>query len=327
MRVQIDEALFEHLPRYGRDLDEIIHTVDRGQHVWVIADLDRMLATSWMCDRASWDRLDELAEKSWRAAIDEPSSVGNRRLVFVTDTPDNVPVARGPVSSEPPARAREILGSPAYLVLENATSDWHFVQAIVRTFSRGSLRTAIANRWLVEEQAGGSGEFEKRVAALVKRGIPPWRIAVLMDSDRLAPGPLPENVAARKARLERSGATVIALHKREAENYLPVSLLDGGARAVLVSFLHLDPRQRDHYDMKYGFGRDPKTQKAAVPDQQRDLFQGVSPWHLDRLIGGFGRDLGDRFAGATLDRDELAQTCVTRPGELEGMLDALAELL
>ena len=325
MRVRFDQRVLDDPRRFGRDVNAIVDRCDRGQHRWVIDDLDSVLASTWIRESSPWDPLAELAEKTWRAAIDEVSSGPRQRLVFVTIVDDDCAGAPDAVACTIAAKARALLEKPLYVILENAQSDWSFIQAMVRTFARSGLEVAIAEHWLIPDQAGGTGEFAKRASALMDHGIPPWRIAAMMDSDRLVPGPLPAQVAKRVEQLGSLGLTVLTLFKREMENYLPVSLF-GGKDAVRTSFLSLSREQQDHYDMKCGFDRDPKSGDAAVPGPQRTLF-GRNPWHLKRLVGGFGKHIGDRFAGATPDRAEMAAVCATYSGELERLLDTLEELL
>jgi hypothetical protein len=57
------------------------------------------------------------------------------------------------------------------------------------------------------------------------------------------------------------------------------------------------------------------------------LFAGTNPWHLKRLIGGFGKRIGEQVTRGALDRDELTAACETCPGELERSLDTLEESL
>jgi hypothetical protein len=327
VRVQLDPGVFAD-PGLGRDVSAILDCCEQGQHQWVIDDLDEVLASAWMQAAASWDK--ELAEKTFRAAVDEPTGGGRSRLVLV--------VASAPASAGSPAMAgvvscsaadaRRILARPLYLVVENATSDWGFVRAVVATFDRTRLAQAIERHWLVPDQAGGSGELAKRARRLVDQGNAAWRIVVLMDSDRLAPGPVPNAVTQRIADLNALGASVITLHKREVENYLPGSLLDRErTHDAYVSWLTLSREQQDYFDVKYGFLRDEPTGAALVNDAQRALFEGTNPWHLKRLVGGFGRRIGEQLHDGPLDRDELTAVCETCPGELERALDTIEELL
>lgn len=335
MRVQLDRAVLDEPHRFGRDISAIIDCCQRGQHRWVIDDLDAVLGSAWIQGAARWDSSKELAEKTFRAAIDEPSGGVRQRLVIVAaaapqDVPAGTPGVAGVVGvlTCSVEDARRILADPLYLVLENATSDWCFVRSLVSTYERTRLAHAINRYWLVPDQAGGSGELVKRAQGLLEQGKAAWRIVVLMDSDRLAPGALPPSVAQRIKALAKLGVSVITLHKREVENYLPSTLLDGKrTHDVYVSWLSLSREQQDHYDLKHGFACDAVTGEAVMDHAQLGLFGGFNPWHLKRLIGGFGKTIGERFTGEKLDRAELEAVCATCPGELEQLLGILEELL
>lgn len=305
--------------QYGRDISAILHRCDQGQHQWVIEDLESVQRSAWMQERAPWDITDTLAEKSFRAQIDEPSGKQLRRLLVVAVSAS---AAASEAMFETPERARQILEQAVQLILENGTADWHFVHTVARSYARSELLLAMKNQWILPDHAGGKGEFRKRFDELVRRGIPPWRIAVLMDSDRLAPGPLPEDNDKKRRQLEALGVQVFVLHKREAENYLPPSLLDGkDLRDTHSSLRNLSREQQDHYDMKKGF------KSTTLTATEEPLFGAVSEWHRRRLVGGFGPSIGDRFKDATIDREELDEMCSTRPGELEEILQALEEML
>lgn len=309
----------------GRELYAIAACFDCGQHQWEIDDLDALLGSAWMRGLPTWDALDELAEKSYRAAIDEPALHPPRWLVVVTDA---APGVTERVVYCDPGEARRLATNPLRVILENATSDGGFVRSVAATYAATAVTTAIAKGWLVFDQAGGSGEFVKRATALLALSVPPLRILCLMDSDRLVPGPLPPTVAKRCSELTALGVDSFVLHKREVENYLPPSAIDRDrTRSVYVSWLRLTPVQQDHYDMKYGFREDPKTGEASLLAEQEGLFADVSQWHRRRLIGGFGKAVGECFDGEPLDAKELEARCESKPGELRELVSWLEAAL
>ena len=309
----------------GRELYEIAGGFDRGQHQWEIDDLDALLGSAWMRGLPTWDALNELAEKSYRAAIDEPELHPPRWLVVVTDA---APGLTERVVHCDPSEARRLATNPLRVILENATSDGDFVRSIAATYAATAVTSAIERGWLVFDQAGGCGEFVKRATALLAQQVPAVRLLCLMDSDRLTPGPLPKTTAARCAELNSLGVVAFVLGKREVENYLPPSKLDSKQRhAVYVSWLKLNREQQDHYDMKHGFDTDPATGKASVLPEQRALFADVSEWHRGRLLGGFGKAIGERFDGTALNLDELEFCCRTEPDELRRLLEWLEAAL
>ena len=311
--------------RHGKDLNAIAERFDCGQHDWEIDDLAVLMASQWMRDRASWDSLDELAEKTFRTAIDSPKRTVAQFTVVVTLA---APKEVGRTLVRSPEEARRLVTGPLRLILENATSDGDFVRSIATTWSSSLVTNAVDRGWLVFEQAGGSGEFVKRATALLGQQVPSVRILCLMDSDRLTVGPLPVATVKRCQELDGLGVAHFVLHKREVENYLPSSRLDGDrTRGVYVSWLTLTRVQRDYFDMKLGFAEDPETHNAVVPEGQRMLFAGVSAWHLRRMIGGFGRKIGEAFDGRPLDREELDACCATKPTELRNLLEWLEAAL
>ena len=312
--------------QFGRDVAAILERCDRGQHRWVIDDLEAVLSSSWMKSCPPWLLARELAMKAFDEEIYEPTTTQRARLLVVSPVPQAMGSAQDKV--ETPDRAREILEHAMQLLLENSAADWHFLCAIAKTYPRTFLLQAIEMKWLVPAHAGGKGELRKRFDELTNRGVPPWRIAVLMDSDRLKPGPLPKDNESIRKQLEDLGARVFPLFKREAENYLPPSLLSKQAahHDTHSSFLHLSPEQQDYYDMKRGFKR-AASGKAGLSASEKELFAKKNPWHLNRLVGGFGKSIGDLFKDAEIDREEMDQVCSTRPGELEGILLALEEML
>ena len=332
MRVQIHPTVMSQPERHGRDLNAIVDTFDTGQHAWVIDDLDVITSSRWVSERASWDSLlTELAEKMYRTAIDEVDSLSSRQRLLIVSLEAEVgafATPNGAAFYAAPASAREILAKPAYLVLESATSDWHFLSAMARVFACDSLMQAIDRAWLVPEHGGGSGDFLKRIDGLLERGIVKERIIALTDSDRLAPGPLPEKVAGMVDNITSRGATVIVLFKREIENYLPDTALDGKrTHDARVSFLELTRIQRDHFDMKSGFKADKNTGQISLLPEQHELFANTNPWHLGRLKGGFGAHIGDQFKKSEISREEMIAVCETCPGEIERILRTIEEVL
>lgn len=317
---------------YGRALNAIVDAFAEGRHQWAIPDPDEISTSRWGTETATWDSLlRELVEKTWRAALDDVgSSPPTTRILLVSVDPASQPLPSLETSTvrAQPARAREILSEPLYMVVENATSDWHFLRAMARVFQRDSVVQAMANGWLVPEHAGGAGDFLKRIDGLIGRGIVPWRIVALADSDRLAPGPLPEKVAEMAAKINSRGATAVVLFKREVENYLPDSAIDEKRNHdAWVSLLSLTRQQRDHFDMKSGFKINKDTQNIHVLAEQRELFARSNPWHLRRLVGGFGKHIGERFETAAITREEMVVVCETCPGEIEHILQTLEEAL
>jgi hypothetical protein len=326
VRVRIEPEVLADPTQFGRDIAAILERCDRGQHRWVIDDIEAVIDSPWMKSCPRWPLTQERARKAFDEQIYEPSANQRDRLMVVSLSPRTASTEKEKI--EAPQRAREILEHAVQLLLENSAADWHFLCAISTTYPREALLRAIGEKWIIPAHAGGKGEFRKRFDELIDRGVPPWRIAVLMDSDRLKSGPLPRDTENKQKQLEELGARVFTLFKREAENYLPPSSLSKRAahHDTHSSFRHLSPEQRDHYDMKHGFKRE-ASGKAALSTSERELFGEVNPWHLNRLVGGFGSSIGDSFKAAKIDREEMDEVCATCPGELEEILLKLEEML
>jgi hypothetical protein len=331
VRVCFERAVMDRPQEFGRHLDAIVlrcrgeREGDSAQHRWVVDDLDAALESAWLRDQPSYDPLDELVRKLYREEID---AAGSAARLLIVDTQNAPAPATSATFRETPARAREILEKPLYVIVENGTGDWHFLCAMARTYPQPELVQAIAKKWLLPEHAGGTGEFKKQFDHLVEWGVPPWRIAVLMDSDRLEPGPVPPENDKKRKELEELGAKVFVLFKREIENYLPPSLLNGKRhRKVLGSLLNLSRVQQDHYDMKHGFARSKDGSEAVLSEVEQRVFGNVDAWNQNRLVGGFGSSIRERFKDATVSREEMDHVCSTCPGEIEGILRTLEEML
>lgn len=320
--------------RYGRDLEAIVDTFATNQHQWSIDDPEPITASRWIDKAAAYNTLPrEIAEKAWRAAIDEVSpSPGGRLLIVALEEQCSMDVWRDEAEFHAsPAQARKILTQPVYVVLENSEGDWNFLKAMAAAFEAEAVLQAISEHWLMPFHAGGTGELKKRIQELLQRGILQWRIVALLDSDRPAPGPLPQNTEKKVQELRSSGVKTIALFKREIENYLPDAAINDIRNKKLhdtwVSLLSLTRQQRDYFDMKQGFKRDKRTGPPIILPEQQALFAGANPWHLNRLVGGFGNKIGDRFADQAILREGMDAVCTTCPGEIEQILRTLEEML
>jgi hypothetical protein len=225
VRVRIQPEVLADPTHFGRDVGAIVERCVRGQHRWIIDDLDAVLSSEWMKTCPPWLLTHELAMKAFDEQIYEPTTSPRDRLIVVSLVPQTA-LSAAQDKVETPERAREILEHAMQLLLENSAADWHFFCAVAKTYPQKILPKAIEKKWIVPVNAGGKGEFRKRFDELTDRGVPPWRIAVLMDSDRLVPGPLPAENEKKRKQLEELGVRVFSLHKREAENYLPRPLLD-----------------------------------------------------------------------------------------------------
>lgn len=173
MRVKIERAVLDAPHRFGRAIGVIVDCFEQGKHDWAIDDLDDILESAWIQGAARWDASKELAEKLYREAIDAPTGQVRSRLVVIVISAPQATIATPGVLVCSIEEARRILAHPLHVVLENATSDWSFIRALVTAFDRKRLVEAIDRNWLIPDQAGGSGELVKRARALTAQGPGP----------------------------------------------------------------------------------------------------------------------------------------------------------
>lgn len=316
-------------PASWRLLERIVDAFFEGRHVWDKDNQDVVLRSPWFVEETEDFRrlnLRGTLEKLYTGSIyHSPSTkslMHRMRLVISRD-----PTVTGSLS---PEEARRLLESPAYVVVEDAESDGTFLRAMLRALERNELAQALEDQWWEIEHAGGKGGIEKRVADLIKhKHIPANRILVLADSDRLSPGQVTETVRTLKRCGDRHQVLILLLHKREIENYLPVSILERARqRDTWRAFLELTPEQCDHYDMKEGFKKD-KQGNLIIPKEQQELFSKVRKHVLEALCGGFGPSVWQLFNSPShqLDAHHLELTCATCPREIDGILDQIESLL
>lgn len=310
-------------------LDDLLRFFETGRHQWVIDDIEGIERSQWVAqagDRQS-TRILELMQK---AVTEAAYGKTVHTLEIEIGTGD------GHVT---PSMAWNTMSRPAYLVVENATSDGRFLRALIRAYDHPRLETAVREQWLEIDQAGGVGEIRKRVHALVReRSADHRRIQALVDSDRLYPGHDSDTVRSMRD-LEREHAIIVhILHKRDSENYLPLDTLThhkhetSRFHKTYRAFCRLSPEQQDHFDMKYGFKPGAQGDVEPHPDQSK-LFAGLRRSVLRDLVGGFGSDCGCWFEDSDgkpprhIDRTTLEARCLTKPGELPAILMKIEEML
>ncbi|HYO52049.1 hypothetical protein [Archangium sp.] len=312
-----------------RAIERIVDAFLEGRHVWDKDNQDQVLSSPWFTEETGdFRRLSvrESLEKLYTESV-YSSPVSSRLMhqlhLVITRQPDITHALL-------PDEARRLLESPAYVVVEDATSDGTFLRAMMHALGRDELAQALAQQWWEIEHAGGKGGVEKRVAELIKyKHIPADRILVIADSDRLLPCQDTETVKTLTKCGSKHKVTILLLHKREIENYLPISVLQRARqRDTYRAFLELNQEQRDHYDMKDGFKKD-KRGDAILPQEQRELFGKVRRPVLQALCGGFGPNVYQLFdsPGHQFDAQSVEHTCTTCPREIDGMLDQIERLL
>jgi len=312
-------------------LDDILQWVALGRHEWVSRSF-AVLDSPWLSDAGRvTEKNKRVLQKILRATTASRASKSMTIVVDLTTTAPNV---------LSPDRAQDCMDAPLHLVVENAVSDREFLTAVARAYGADGLLHAIDRGYCVFVHAGGKGDLAKRALGLRDQRMPRTgnrlgdvaRIFCVADSDRLAPAHEPQSVTDLLEDMSRTCIQAHILYKRDAENYLPVDVLPatGKRGRARLAFLRLKATQRDFYDMKLGFAVEKGS--TVVPREQKELFRRVArPADIDELRGGFGKKVGERFGQEEyrklLTEDAFEAVCVTRPGELRGLLDAIEALL
>lgn len=270
-------------PDVLRPLHMLLWTFTEGRHEWAADELAIAALVAYFEGYAPSlaPVVESLGQKS---IVDTAWSAGP------VGTPVRITAAELP-------HLAEDLGRAAVLVVEDLVNDGAFIRAVATVFNNRRVLTALANQWLVLRHAGGTGRFPAVVTA-ERSGFRVFaRIAVLADSDRWTPGQI--TPIHRKAEdFRAAGLSVHVLALREAENYLPHRVLaacgdPASSSATLTALKRLTPEQRDHYDMKHGFGK--RTEPARIRPEQRALFAGLDQHTRNALRGGFGDNLLPTF--------------------------------
>ena len=152
--------------------------------------------------------------------------------------------------------------------------------------------------------------------------------SALVDSDRLYPGHITQTIQKVEESCQALAIPYAILTKRKIENYLPLNILQNVNRARYNAYLHLQPEQRDHYELKRGFTQ-AENGDAIVPPEQTALYQHVPRKILRDLCGGFGKHVALQFEahkGKVQDQD-VRVICTTDPNEIDRILDEIEAIL
>ena len=321
MRITIDVSV-AHDPDGHRWLDRILGRIEDGWHVWDLPESDAAAfrATTWIKERAAkGDRVrDALLVKSTRRDAWTPNPRGRR--VHVTPHPSGK-------DELTPEQAFRLADEPLVILVENRYSDGAFVERVVKEMDK-SLR-AIWGRGgepIRFDSVGGAGQMPREVET--RAGAVPYRprLVAVVDSDRRGPGD-PESANARRLRevCDKHGLSCWVLAKREAENYLPRTLLRAMPNAgdrherLVEAWDRLGDDQKDFFDMKDGLPDAPSVIEEDLFDDLLEadreiLATGFGPnvhecwnrWDV-RDVGGelLARGRGDIECGLVLIRKEL----------------------
>ena len=178
---------------------------------------------------------------------------------------------------------------PLWILVENRNSDRVFVERVVK-----ELDPSLQGTWdqpgcpIRFDSVGGKGEMSKEVERRTRAARYRPRLVVIVDSDREAPGVQPSKEASRLHRICRNhNLPCWILEKREAENYLPRTLLlgrpDSGPdhQQRVHAWDRLTDDQKNFLDMKDGL-------RKTVSSAGQHLFAGLSATDQQTLFHGFG---------------------------------------
>jgi hypothetical protein len=199
---------------------------------------------------------------------------------------------------------------------------------MIATFKRTALSDAYTEGWLVFDQLGGVGECDKRLKEIMGQWYGPPRIFVLADSDQAYPGHVTQSIEKVQNSCRPLRIPYVILRKRKIENYLPLHILQQVNRDRYKAYLHLQPLQKDHYEMKKGF-KEADNGNAIVPPEQVALYLHVPPHILRGLCGGFGKHVAAQFEAhkGKVQEHEVRIICTTDPGEIDRILDEIEAII
>lgn len=286
MRIEIDLSAAND-PRAHQQLDRIVYRIDDGWHVWDTTSLlnpDIIKTTTWIRDRGPQGaRLHEILDRSVRRDTWTPRPHG--RHVRVTVHPNGT-------DDLSPEEAFRLADEPLQILVENRYSDGAFVKRAVT-----ELDKALRKLWhqpgepIRFDSLGGPGQMLEHIERRMQEKPYRPRLVVVVDSDRKGPGETESHTARTlRRKCDEWGIPCWVLAKREAENYLPITLLSqrkdvGADHAQLVeAWDRLTDDQKNFFDMKDGLPEELST-------AEQELFDGLLPADWKVLSRGFGNNV------------------------------------
>ncbi len=307
-------------------LDRLVYFFDEGRHLWHAETPETVEVSPWYLSEKH-SRGKDTRKKLFEESIVRESYL---RAEFDNDGPHSVRIVVCENSIDErllsPDDAYSALNRPGYIAVEDAESDLAFINAIIQAFDNEAVYNAMEMKWIQLEHMGGCGQLDRALKRIRDRAPGPMRTVVLADSDRLAPGEEATNEKNVGKYCQAYGVEGFVLKKREAENYLTVSVLryaGPGAVAVFRAFQRLTRLQKDYFDMKSGFPQE------GIPQNQSELYAGVSKADIEKLKKGFGDrcwELFDRHV-RLITKEDLIEQCPEAPDELSRILKAFERLI
>ena len=324
-------------PNAWGSLDQIVYHFITGRHLWDINDSEEIEKSDWIQEdiqgRSGKRNLETLQKYYTDSIYPRESRESNLHTITLIITQQ---VSGESNKTLRPDDAISYLNKPAYVAVENQSSDGAFLDAMIHAFGRTELSDAQTEGWWQYHQMGGFGEIEKQVEYLrTLTMVGPLRVFVLTDSDCRYPGEVTPTIKKVKEYCDKVGDVPYAiLRKRKIENYLPISALfrkhvPKKLKNIYQAFLSLTPEQQAHYEMKKGFKKVNNHAILSGPDEHKNLFEHVPKRILDNLCGGFGDNAWEYFQSERdmITEDAIRLTGTNDPNEIVQILDSIERLL
>lgn len=289
MRIEIDICAANN-PDAHKWLDRILAKISDGWHLWdTSAHLnpsDAFAETPWISHRGlKGEEVLELLRKS--TGLDTWASETFHRHIRVTTHPR--PNGEDEFGPEDAARLAE---TPLRLLVENRYSDGLFLRRIV-----DELDKPLSQLWdrpgdpIQIDSLGGIGQMPQEVRNRAENKSYRPRLIVIADSDKTSPSHQgSEKALELRERCEKYKVPCWILAKREAENYLPLVLLNAWVlenpkyTQMVDAWNRLTEDQKNFYDMKKGLPKD-------RDDKMSPLFREMSDADYRTLTEGFGSNV------------------------------------
>lgn len=208
----------------------LLWSIGDGRHVFAVADrlLERVRTLLTDATTGSFRRrLEEALDRAVaeRDSVDRTVVPGKRPPFPHAEVARTSNAIEHCVFTIPPERVKDWLHEPLFLLTENDI-DAELVIAASRGLGRDVLLAAMEREWVRVNGRGGTGEIPPRL----HRSHPLERLFVLVDSDRNTwEGPIAVKAEEIRGLCESAGIPCHVLRRREAENHLPLALLNSSA--------------------------------------------------------------------------------------------------
>lgn len=300
MQVRIDNECFFNESNYS-DLNTIFSLFKEEQHNWIDCDLEEIKKSYWYQELGVKDKIliEKIFKNSIRKTIKKTISVSN-----CINNKFNVPASK------------LYLKQPLTIVVENYEYEPVFINCIIKNFG-SDLTYAKNNHFLKFENGGGANDNTIRGMINELFNNPVFsndnkeeylRCFVIKDSDREFCR-INEDGSIQEQELPTSKTEFLInnkvpfhiLYKREKENYMPETILNGfitserrkkkKIKDFVINFSALSCHQKDFFDIEKGF-IESKSNPKKIKDKTKlskevfDLYSNLSDERYRKI--GFG---------------------------------------